>query len=188
MTLWDTVVWDVARAGGFTAYILLTLSVVLGLALSLRWQAPGWPRLITNELHSFTTLLSLVFIGIHVFAVLIDPYTHFGLPDVLVPLATTYRPMGMALGIVATYLAIAVWLSTQLRPHIGYRWWRRFHMVTFVVYLGSTLHGLVTGSDSFTSWAMFTYLGSFILVSLLVALRITTPASSLTAARRVPSQ
>ena len=33
-TLWETVTWDVARAGGFTAYILLTLAVVAGLALS----------------------------------------------------------------------------------------------------------------------------------------------------------
>ena len=58
--LWQAVTWDVARAGGLMAYLLLTLSVALGLALSLRWQRPRWPRLITNELHGFVTLLSLV--------------------------------------------------------------------------------------------------------------------------------
>ena len=25
MTFWQTITWDVARAGGFTAYVLLTL-------------------------------------------------------------------------------------------------------------------------------------------------------------------
>jgi hypothetical protein len=26
-TIWETVTWDVARAGGFTAYVLLTVAV-----------------------------------------------------------------------------------------------------------------------------------------------------------------
>ena len=33
-TIWETVTWDVARAGGFTTYVLLTLAVAVGLALS----------------------------------------------------------------------------------------------------------------------------------------------------------
>ena len=99
--VWQQVTWDVARAGGFVAYILLTLSVVVGLALSVRWQRPKWPRLLTNELHSYLTLLSLNFIAVHVLAVAIDPYTHFGLKDMLVPLATRYRPLWMSLGIVS---------------------------------------------------------------------------------------
>jgi len=40
---WSAVTWDVARAGGLMAYVLLTLSVALGLALSARWQRPRWP-------------------------------------------------------------------------------------------------------------------------------------------------
>ena len=34
MSLWEAITWDTARAGGFTAYILLTLSVLLGAALA----------------------------------------------------------------------------------------------------------------------------------------------------------
>src|SRR5207302_6991636 len=91
--LWQAVTWDVARAGGLIAYLLLTLAVALGLALSLRWQRPRWPRLITNELHGFVTLLSLVFIGVHVLAVWVDPFMRFGWRDIVVPLATSYRPL-----------------------------------------------------------------------------------------------
>jgi len=70
----------VARAGGMTAYALVTASVALGLALSMRWQRPIWPRMITNELHSFVTLLSLVFVVVHVCAIWIDPYLKFSWP------------------------------------------------------------------------------------------------------------
>ena len=60
MSPWEAVTWDVARAGGFTAYVLLGLSVALGLALTMHWQSWRWPRLINSELHNFVTLLSLV--------------------------------------------------------------------------------------------------------------------------------
>ena len=33
MTSWSAVTWDTARAGGFAAYVLLTLAVVIGLIL-----------------------------------------------------------------------------------------------------------------------------------------------------------
>ena len=146
--LWQQVTWDVARAGGILAYLLLTVSVALGLALSMRWQRPRWPRLFTNELHGFVALLCLVFVAVHVLAVVLDPYTRFGWRDVLVPLATSYRPVWMALGIVGLYLLLAVWISTGLRARIGYAWWRKLHTGTFAIYLLATLHGLATGTDT----------------------------------------
>ena len=43
-SVWNTVTWDIARAGGFTAYVLLTLAVVVGLLLSTQVQSPSrWP-------------------------------------------------------------------------------------------------------------------------------------------------
>ena len=41
MSTWQTVAWTVARAGGLTAYVLLTLAVALGLALRRRDLARG---------------------------------------------------------------------------------------------------------------------------------------------------
>jgi hypothetical protein len=77
MIIWQMVTWDVARAGGFTAYVLLTLAVVVGLMLSTQLQSPGrWPRILNSELHNFLTLLSTIFLAIHVLAVWLDPFTH----------------------------------------------------------------------------------------------------------------
>src|SRR5258708_19764383 len=84
-TIWETVTWDVARAGGFTAYVLLTLAVVVGLALSTQLQSPSrWPRLLNSELHNFLTLLSTIFLGVHVLSVIPDPFTHFAFNALLI--------------------------------------------------------------------------------------------------------
>lgn len=171
--LWESVTWNVARAGGFTSYILLALAVIVGLALSTQLQSPRfWPRLINNELHNFLTLLGTIFLGVHVLAVIVDPFTHFGLNEVLIPLASHYRPEWMALGIVALYLGIAIGISTLLRKHIGYKWWRRLHVLTLVIFVLATIHGLGTGSDTQTPWALGIYLVSSILVGALLCKRI----------------
>ena len=178
MSAWEAVTWDVARAGGFTAYVLLTLSVALGLALTMQWQSAGrWPRLLNSELHNFLTLLSLIFVGVHVLAVWVDPFTRFGWSEVFIPFVSHYRPLWMALGIVALYLGLAVGLSTWLRPLIGYTWWRRLHLLTLVCYGLVTVHGLATGSDTRTWWAVMIYLGSALAIAGLLLIRLLEPTS-----------
>jgi predicted ferric reductase len=172
-TIWQNVTWDVARAGGFTAYIVLTLSVVVGLALSTQIQSPSrWPRLLNSELHNFLTLLSAIFLVVHILAVWIDPFTNFGWNEILIPLASHYRPEWMALGIVAVYLGIAIGISTWLRPHIGYKLWRSLHVLTLGIFALATIHGIGTGSDTQTPWALGIYLVSIVMVGSLLCRRI----------------
>jgi predicted ferric reductase len=175
MSGWSAVTWDVARAGGFTAFLLLTLSVALGLALSLQLQAPRWPRLINNELHNFVTIVTLVFIGIHVLAVWLDPFTKFSVTEIWLPFASHYRPLWMGLGIVAAYLALAIALSVYIRPRIGYAWWRRLHYLTFAVYALTLVHGVATGSDTRSWWGIAIYGGSALLITFLLWRRFSRP-------------
>jgi hypothetical protein len=177
MSTWNAVTWDTARAGGLVAYVLLTTTVSLGLAVRNRWQSGRWPLPITNELHGYVSLLALVFVVIHVVAIAIDPFTHFGLAAVLVPFASHYRPIWMSLGIVALYLLLAVWVSTRLRRRIGHRVWRRIHVSAFAVYGAATLHGLGTGSDTRTAWAVALYATSVGVVGTLLAIRLLAPAA-----------
>ncbi len=164
--------WDVARTGGLVAYALLTTSVAMGLVLSLGWRSPRWTRFVTTEIHRFVTLLALVFVVIHGAAIVLDPFIKMSLPDVLVPFLTSYRPIWVALGIVAAYLALAVHLSERIRGRIGYTWWRRFHGLAFVAFLGALVHGIGTGSDTRTPWAIGLYFGSLALVGFLLMLRL----------------
>jgi predicted ferric reductase len=77
----------------------------------------------------------------------------------------------MALGIVALYLGIAIGISTLLRKHIGYKWWRRLHVLTLVIFALATIHGLGTGSDTQTPWALSIYLVSIAVVGALLCKR-----------------
>ena len=179
MSIWQTVTWNVARTGGFTAYLLLTLAVAVGLALTMQLQSPSyWPRLINSELHNFLTLLSVVFVGVHILAVWIDPFTRFGWNEVFIPFVSHYRATWMALGILALYLGIAVGISTWLRPLIGYAWWRRLHVLTLGVYGLVTVHGIATGSDTQTWWGLVIYGGSIALIGGLLCWRLLVPVNN----------
>ena len=178
MTSWSAVTWETARAGGFAAYALLTLAVVIGLILRNRLSSERWPRVISYELHGYVSLLALVFLSIHVLAVAVDPFTHFGLGELIVPFVSHYRPPWMGLGIVALYLLLAVWVTTRLRMRIGHQAWRRLHGLAFAVYAAATVHGLGAGSDTRTSWGTAVYVISVLLVVGLSTRRLLVPAGS----------
>ena len=163
--------WYTARASGFTALVLLTASMTIGLALSMKLRSPAWPRFLTTELHRFTTLTTLVFIGVHTAALYADSYVGFGVADLLVPFASSYAPLGMALGITASYLLLAVWASSQLQRRIGWRLWRTLHFATFALYVLAVAHTLAMGDDATTAWGMAIVAGSVVLVGGLTALR-----------------
>lgn len=172
-TTWSTLDWTMARAGGFTALLLATLAVAAGLALSIQWQSPGkWPRLINNELHNFLTLVSTLFVSLHVLTIWIDPFTHFNWYEIFIPFTTSYRPIWTALGIIALYLGIAIGITTLLRPRIGYRTWRRLHVFTLLIYTLVILHGITSGSDTTTWWGAALYACCILLVGPLLALRL----------------
>ncbi len=168
----STLTWEAARAAGFTAYLLLTLSVVAGLLLSGRWRGSRLTPFVTNELHRFVTLLAVTFTGIHVAVVWLDPFTHFGLRDMLVPFAAAYRPFWTGLGITALYLLLAVWISSLLRKRIRYAVWRRLHVLAFAVYLLTTVHGIGAGTDAGEPWSVALYLGGVALVGTLTLGRL----------------
>ena len=152
-----TLSWELARVGGMVAYVLITASVVIGMLVSLKLRSPRWPRWVTTELHRFVTLLALVFAVVHGVAVWIDPFTGFTPAEVLVPLASHYRPLWVAAGIVAGYLLLGVWASEYARPRIGYAWWRRLHFLSFGVFVLATLHGVGSGSDTADAWGLLVY-------------------------------
>src|SRR6266511_1253652 len=160
------------RAAGYTAFALLTASVALSLLLSSPLRPIRWPRFATTELHRFVTLLTLLFIAIHVLVALLDSFIGFSLSDVLVPFTSNYRRVWMGLGIVSAYLAAALWASSWLQRRIGYRWWRRLHFGTFGVYVGAALHGLGSGSDSGWAWSWIIHVASFALIGGLLVMRL----------------
>ncbi|MFN8620831.1 MAG: ferric reductase-like transmembrane domain-containing protein [Chloroflexota bacterium] len=184
---WQSLTWQVARTSGFVAIGLLTASVAMGLVLSLKWKSTRYPRFVTTEVHRFITLLSLVFIAVHGVAIAVDPWIGMTPLEVLLPMLSHYRPTWVAFGIVAGYLALAVYLSERIRGRIGYQRWHQLHLLAFVVWAASIVHGLGAGSDSRSPWALAIYAGSALLVGGLLLLRLRPAPARPTPARPSPA-
>lgn len=140
--------WLASRASGLVALVLITISVGLGLAMAGKvMRRPGLSRRLL-AIHEQTALAGLVAIAVHGITLLGDPWLHPGAAGVTVPLAIGYRPAGVALGIVAGYLAALLGLSFYMRKRIGARLWRKAHRATIVVYLLGLGHAFSAGSDA----------------------------------------
>jgi methionine sulfoxide reductase heme-binding subunit len=182
----DMALWSAARAGGVVAFALITASVALGLALSLKLRLPGWARPGTTEVHRYVSLLALSFVGVHVLSMLLDTKSGIGLVQVLVPFTGSQRTLAAGLGVVALDLALAVWVTTLLRRRIGQQRWRSLHMLAFGVYGVALVHGLLGGSDTRQPWVAGVYVVSACLVGGLIALRLVPPRESARPVRADP--
>jgi len=166
----SAVAWYAARAAGTVAYLLLSTSVVLGMALSRRARLV-WPKFAVEEVHRFLTILAGAFLVVHVGGVLVDTVVPFSLSQVLVPFTASYRPLATGLGVVALELLVAVAVTNALRARIPYRLWRRAHYATFGVWAAATVHGVLAGTDRGDPWFLALYAGALAAVAATASLR-----------------
>lgn len=155
-----TAVWYAARAGGLTAYLLLSASVCLGLLISGKARLKRWPRFALEDVHRFVGIVAGVFVAIHGFALLLDSFVPFSLSQVLVPGTSSYRPLAVGFGVVAAELLAALAISNHYRRRIPHGVWRRLHLLNFAVWALALVHGLTAGTDATTPWALALYVGS----------------------------
>src|SRR5205814_5890592 len=113
--------WYAARAGGMLAFVLVTASVVAGLLLSGRAKLEGWPRFVLEDVHRFLGLLAGAFIVLHGAALLVDGFLPFSLTSLLVPGTAPYRPLAVALGVVAAELLAALAIANHFRRELSHR-------------------------------------------------------------------
>jgi hypothetical protein len=107
--------WYLSRAAGMTAYLLLSATTLLGLAVSTRIADRVIARPTVFGLHEYLAWLGLAATGLHLGGLLADTYLSFGVIDVAVPFAAPYRPGAVALGIVGLYLSAV--LTGSFYPH-----------------------------------------------------------------------
>lgn len=139
--------WFVSRSSGMIAWALLTLAVAWGLFVSTKAVAkaatPAW----LLDLHRFLGGLAVVFTAIHLLGLWADTYVEFGLRELFVPMASTWKPGAVAFGIVALYILLAVELTSLTMKHLPRRVWRWVHRTSLPLYLMATYHALAAGTD-----------------------------------------
>jgi predicted ferric reductase len=140
--------WYVTRAAGLTSYFLMWLSMVWGLAVASRIFQPVIEGAHSYDFHEFLSLLGIGFVVLHVGVLMLDKYLPFGIWQVLIPFVSTYRPFWVGLGVIGFYILLLVTVTFYVRRAIGTRAFRAIHTVSLLGYLGTTLHGLLAGTDS----------------------------------------
>ena len=180
----DPTVWLIARASGLTAYLLLTLSVLAGLVLRSRPFGRAVRAASVMDLHRLLALLGLASLAVHGTTLLLDRTVRMPLAGLLLPGSSPYRPVAVALGVVAAELMALVVVSFSLRRLIGQKAWRLLHWSTYGIFALATAHGLFAGSDSAQPWARGLYLGAFAAVAFATAWRASYRPSR--SARRAP--
>ena len=181
----DNLSWYLIRASGITAYILLTLSVIWGLALTSSAVKDWSPGPLSMVIHSTISWLSLLFAMAHGVLLLFDSYFSYRITDILLPFTGPYRPFAVGLGVVAFWITVVVTPSFALKKHLfSYRTWRLLHYTAYAAFMLVTAHGLTAGTDSQKLGFRLLFGASVLLTVILLGYRIGVKRSS----RGKPSQ
>jgi methionine sulfoxide reductase heme-binding subunit len=179
----DPTFWLLARSSGLTAYVLLTLSVLAGLAVKARPFGKAVRPSAQMDTHRVLALLGLGMVALHGIALVLDQTVRIPVWALFVPFATAYRPVAVGLGVLTAELMLLVYASFSLRRRIGARNWRRLHYATFALFAGATVHGLTAGTDATQPWAFGLYLGATGAVAAATTWRVVMPGRDRPAVR-----
>ena len=163
--------WYTARSGGIISWVLLALSVLWGLALSTKVfgkrPRPNW----LLDLHRFLGGLAVVFVIIHVVALVLDSFVEFSAIDIAIPFASDYKPAAVAWGIIAMYALLAVEITSLLRRKLSKQAWRAVHYLSFPLFALATIHLLTVGTDRQTFLLRFVVIVGTVAIVVLTAIR-----------------
>lgn len=166
--------WYLSRSSGVVAYLLLSASMVWGLALSTKIMRDFVSPPLAMALHSSLSWFAIGLAAFHAVALLFDDYYQYTMVDLIVPFLGPYRPLVVGVGILSFYGLILIATSFAARKRLGQRTWRRLHYLSFVLYLLVTAHGLLAGSDSSSAILRGLYLDNLLTLLFLVNYRLLT--------------
>lgn len=172
----DPIFWYISRISGITAFILLTMVVLLGLTQTSK-------ILIKYKFMSFMTALETHraiawFAGIsvitHFGSLFFDQFFKLNILEVLIPfklVRPTTSALGfnftftVSLGILAIYFILILIATSELRRKvIPVKIWRLIHYISSATYILFLAHAVLSGTDSKEWWMIAIYVTSFVLV------------------------
>jgi predicted ferric reductase len=154
----EKALWYLTRGSGIVSLILLTLAVLAGIVTSTRWARPRWPRFVTEGLHRNASLLSTVFVLVHIASAVLDGYVSIRWLDAVVPFGAAYKPLWLGLGALSLDVFLAIAVASLLRARLGYRAWRGVHWLAYGCWGLALVHGFGVGSDRNRAWMLGLYL------------------------------
>jgi methionine sulfoxide reductase heme-binding subunit len=164
----STTLWYATRASGIVALVLLTASMLLGIAATNRLRARHWPGFAQQEIHRRISMLSVVFVGIHVLTSILDTYVNIGWAAIVIPFTSSYSRFWVGVGTVGLDLMVAVFVTSLLRQRMKPSTWRAVHWLAYLCWPVALAHTFGMGSDAGELWVIA--LGAACVASVLGAL------------------
>ncbi len=149
--------WYLTRASGWVAAISLVILMLSGIGFITGTSFKFLEPLTAWATHRALSYVFGVSVLVHIISLLFDTYVPFTVAQLLVPFLSTYKQvsvgsyhlgsLGVALGVIAMYLTIAVIISSILwidkKPHL----WKVIHFLAYLVMIFVFFHALYIGTD-----------------------------------------
>ncbi len=135
---------DLSSYAGLGAMILLTINILLGLLISVRYSpVRNWPhrRISVFDIHNWTAYIALGLVALHPTILLFSATAKFKWGDVLWPLNSPGQRLYNCLGAGAFYLLWVVVITSYFRRRIGRPLWKLLHYLAYGVAAFVFVHG-----------------------------------------------
>lgn len=132
---------------GLVAMGLLTLNLLLGLLLSVRYNPwTHWPHRRFNyfAVHNWTGYVALAVSALHPLILLFSSTAGFDLLDLLYPVYSPKQPLENTLGAIGLYALAVVVASSYVRRRMNRTTWKRLHYVAYAAAAAFYVHGILT--------------------------------------------
>lgn len=182
-----SVEWMAIRGSGIIAFVLLAGSTIWGLLISTKVLGRAVKAKPVAWFHESLAIGSLVATGIHMYFLFNHDFIDFDFRSLFVPGASAWRPLPVALGVVAFYTLFVITFSFYVKKWIGQNAWRAIHMTAFGTFVGAALHGIFSGTDSTHPVVMGTYIASTAMVVILLVIRLAQSAAPPARTPRTPT-
>ncbi len=160
------------RGSGIIAFLLLAGSTIWGLLITTKVLGRAVKAKPVAWFHESLAIGSLVATGVHMYFLFNHDFIDFGYRSLFVPGASAWRPLAVALGVVAFYTLFVITASFYVKKWIGQNAWRAIHMTAFGTFVAAALHGIFSGTDTSHPVVLGTYVASLAIVVLLMIVRI----------------
>jgi sulfoxide reductase heme-binding subunit YedZ len=138
---------DVSSYFGLAAMTLLTLNILIGLVMSVKYNpVRNWPhrRINTFKIHNWTAYIALTIAAIHPVIILFSSTAKFTLVDILYPVNAPRQPWINVLGALALYTLAFVVLTSYFRRELGRKKWKTLHFTAYGTAALFYAHGILT--------------------------------------------
>jgi sulfoxide reductase heme-binding subunit YedZ len=141
------VMWYAARAAAMSAFAVLSVSLLTGMALRTALFAGVARNRAVLGLHTFMSWFWVPLVAVHVVCIVLDSTSQVGWFDVLVPFQVGYARTAIGLGTIGFLLLVLVGLTSAVRRRMSPPVWRWIHRLSYPMFVLFLVHAQLAGSD-----------------------------------------